>query len=291
MTSRILHFLAQQPQTLTANRAPEQFTVPAGDIEVLLPWLFRTGIAMAGVLAAVFLVIAGFQYMTTDAVSKKSGAKGRIQEILIGLAIALFSFIILQTINPAILTFDLARLGGRPIGSVDPNLKNLGVIFTSGNTQIATTPLQPGGSGVIDTANGTSGTMTEQQALSVWNPNGITLQDTHADGVREVAVLGAIQIKNAAGLDKMVITSVTSGEHSTVGEYTHGKGYKIDIGRVSNGEENYSKLITYFDSVVGRHIEPNDMRTQYVAETPDYVMRVIRHNPDHFDVQFKPKNQ
>jgi hypothetical protein len=289
MTLQILHHLAQQPQTLVPNRAPAQLTVPEGNLEVLLPWLFRTGVVIAGVLAAVYLVIAGFQYMTTDAVSKKSGAKGRIQEIFIGLAIALFSFIILQTINPAILVFDLARLGGRPIGAVDPNLRNLGVIFTSGNTQIATTPLQPGGSGVIDTANGTSGTLTEQQALSVWNQNGITLNNTSAEGVREVTVLGAMQIKNAAGVDRMVITSVTSGQHAS-GTYSHANGYKIDIGKNSNGEANYNKLVTYFEGVVGKKIQYNDFSTQYVAETPDYVMRVIRHDPDHLDVQFKPKN-
>jgi hypothetical protein len=289
MTLQILHYLAQQPQTLTANRAPAQLTVPDGNLEVLLPWLFRTGVVMAGVLAAVYLVIAGFQYMTTDAVSKKSGAKGRIQEIFIGLAIALFSFIILQTINPAILVFDLARLGGRPVGAIDQNLRNLGVIFTSGNTQIATTPLQPGGSGVIDTANGTSGTLTEQQALSVWNQNGITLNDTSAEGVREVTVLGAMQIKNASGVDRMVITSVTSGQHAG-GTYSHANGYKIDIGKNSNGEANYNKLVTYFEGVVGKKIQYNDFSTQYVAETPDYVMRVIRHDPDHLDVQFKPKN-
>jgi hypothetical protein len=98
-----------------------------------------------------------------------------------------------------------------------------------------------------------------------------------------------MQIKNAAGVDRMVITSVTSGQHAS-GTYSHANGYKIDIGKNSNGEANYNKLVTYFEGVVGKKIQYNDFSTQYVAETPDYVMRVIRHDPDHLDVQFKPKN-
>lgn len=289
MNPRALHFLAEAPQTLVANRVASPLAVPAGNIETLLPWLFRTGIIIAGVLAAVFLVLAGFQYMTTDAVSKKSNAKKRLSEIFIGLAIALFSFIILQTINPAILTFDLSRLGTRKVGAIDPAIRNLGILFTNQNSQIVNAPLQPGGNNVIDTANGTSGTLTEQQALSVWNQNGIQIKDTSAEGVREVTVLGAIQVKNAAGLDNMVITSVTSGQHAS-GTYSHANGYKIDIGRNSNGQANYDKLVSYFESAVGQQIRYNDFTTRYVAETPDYVMRVIRHDPEHLDVQFIPKN-
>lgn len=289
MREPILHYLASQPQTLSANRIPAQFDVPQGDIEVIIPWVFQSGVAIAGVLAAVYLVLAGFQYMTTDAVSKKSGAKTRIQEILIGLAIALFSFIILQTINPAILTLNLSRLGAAPVGAIDPNLRNLGMLYTKKNSQIVSAPLQSGTVEGFTVANGTSGQLTEEQALRVWNQNGITINDTTAEGVREITVLGALQVKRASGVDKMVITSVTGGQHAS-GTYSHANGYKIDIGRVSNGEANYNKLVSYFEGVVGRKIEYNDFTTQYVAETPDYVMRVIRHNPDHLDVQFKPKN-
>ena len=61
----------------------------ASGFDGLLLEIFRWLILASTALAVVFLIIAGLQYATTDAFSKKGEAKRRIQEIMIGLALAL----------------------------------------------------------------------------------------------------------------------------------------------------------------------------------------------------------
>ena len=63
-------------------------------------------IGVAGLLAVVMIIFGGVQYMTTDAIAGKSEAKGTITNAIIGLLIALGSFVILNTINPQLLKID-----------------------------------------------------------------------------------------------------------------------------------------------------------------------------------------
>ncbi len=60
-------------------------------------------ISIIGGLGVVMIVIGGVQYMTTDAVSKKEGGKEMISNSIFGVILALFSWIILNTINPSLL--------------------------------------------------------------------------------------------------------------------------------------------------------------------------------------------
>lgn len=63
---------------------------------------FRIGIAIAGMLAVVMIVLGGFQYATTDSLFDKSDGKGKIQNALWGLLLALTTWLVLNTINPAL---------------------------------------------------------------------------------------------------------------------------------------------------------------------------------------------
>ena len=66
-----------------------------------LSWLFRFMLAAAAFLAVVQIVIAGIQMMIGGASeSQISNAKGRIQDAIYGLLLALASWLILYTINP-----------------------------------------------------------------------------------------------------------------------------------------------------------------------------------------------
>ncbi|MCC6520438.1 C40 family peptidase [Candidatus Nomurabacteria bacterium] len=62
--------------------------------------LFIIMISLAGVLAVLSLIFAGFQYITTGVFSVKTSAKERIWNSILGLLLALGAFIILNTINP-----------------------------------------------------------------------------------------------------------------------------------------------------------------------------------------------
>jgi len=65
--------------------------------------LYEIGVGLAGVLAVLFIVIGGLEYIASAAnPSAKESAKKRIWAAIGGLLLALASYLILQTINPAL---------------------------------------------------------------------------------------------------------------------------------------------------------------------------------------------
>jgi hypothetical protein len=72
----------------------------------LLGLFFRWGISIAVILSIIMIMYGGLQYMTTDAYSGKAEGKEKVTGAIIGLILALSSFLILQTINPDIVDFD-----------------------------------------------------------------------------------------------------------------------------------------------------------------------------------------
>ena len=65
--------------------------------------IFTIAIGLAGVLAVVMLVIGGIEWMGSESVFAKTAGKEKIMSALLGLLIALGSYAILKTINPALL--------------------------------------------------------------------------------------------------------------------------------------------------------------------------------------------
>ena len=61
-------------------------------------------IGFAAVLAMVMIVMGGIEYMTSDLVSSKEAGKETITHAILGLLIALGAFLILNTINPQLLS-------------------------------------------------------------------------------------------------------------------------------------------------------------------------------------------
>ena len=72
-----------------------------------LSLLFTTLIGLAGGISALIIVISGLQYILSEVPGVKTSAKGRIQEALIGLVLALAAYLILYTINPDLTKLDL----------------------------------------------------------------------------------------------------------------------------------------------------------------------------------------
>lgn len=63
--------------------------------------IFKIGIGLAGVLAVLMIVIGGIQYIGSGmSPSGKTDARDRITNAVLGLLLALLSWIILNTINP-----------------------------------------------------------------------------------------------------------------------------------------------------------------------------------------------
>lgn len=117
--------LAQQPGVIGSGTAPvpiqTEIIVPGSGIELTAEGFFRGKvqnlaeyigiiyrwlIGIAGIVAGVFIMIGGFQYLIAGGEpSKISAAKERIVNALIGLALALGAFVILNTINPSLIAF------------------------------------------------------------------------------------------------------------------------------------------------------------------------------------------
>lgn len=79
---------------------------PAGnstvDLGGYLSNMYKLLIAIAIILAVVMVTYAGLEYMGTDSVFGKTDARGKIGNAIGGVVLALLSYLILFTINPAI---------------------------------------------------------------------------------------------------------------------------------------------------------------------------------------------
>lgn len=124
-----------QPSTNTyIPLAPLPGAAPAGGtgFNTYVKGMFALLIGIAAVLAVIMIVIGGIQYMSTDAISGKSEGKEKITQALYGLFIAMACWLILYTINPNILNFDVLNRNSFPVS------------HNAGTTYGATPPNVPG---------------------------------------------------------------------------------------------------------------------------------------------------
>jgi hypothetical protein len=68
---------------------------------------FRVGIALAGLFAVVMIVLGGIEYATTDSLFNKSEGKSKVENAVFGLLLALTTWLIINTINPALTNCNL----------------------------------------------------------------------------------------------------------------------------------------------------------------------------------------
>ena len=68
-------------------------------------YAFKLGLGIAVVLTIVMIMFGGIQYMTTESFNGKGDARKRINDALIGLGLALVSYLLLYTINPCLVDF------------------------------------------------------------------------------------------------------------------------------------------------------------------------------------------
>lgn len=90
-------------QPLPLNNADASKT----DAGSYLEGVFVLAIGIAGVLAVIMIIWGGIQYMSTDAISGKSEAKSTIQQAIWGLLLAIGAWLILNTISPNLVNFNL----------------------------------------------------------------------------------------------------------------------------------------------------------------------------------------
>jgi len=77
------------------------------NLQSYIPAIFSLAIGLSAVAAVLMIVIGGFQYMSADAIMKKTAGRQRIQNAIIGLVFVITAWLILHTINPNLLTLNL----------------------------------------------------------------------------------------------------------------------------------------------------------------------------------------
>lgn len=101
LLSAYLLFLASP-----VNAVAQLATIPGVEYEAgfqaYLGSLYTWGISIVGILALVQLIRGGIMFMVSGAVDQRSAAKGIITDALIGLGLALASYVLLNYINPTL---------------------------------------------------------------------------------------------------------------------------------------------------------------------------------------------
>src|SRR3989338_3117607 len=93
--------------------------------------IIKLVIGIAAVLAMVMIVMGGVEYMTSDLISSKEAGKDTIRNAILGLLIALGAYLILNTINPQLLSVCLDKLPEAVI-TIYP-YSNSAIVKTSGS--------------------------------------------------------------------------------------------------------------------------------------------------------------
>jgi hypothetical protein len=139
------------------------------DEEVTLgPYLnamFKIGVAIAGILGVLMIVVGGFQYMTTDSFAGKSEGRGTIWRAVGGVILALTSWLILNTIDPDLTSFTI----GLP--SIEAQISNANQALQGANEQT-------GGTG----GTGTGGNMCQALHTAAANAADDNFQTCNAPG-------------------------------------------------------------------------------------------------------------
>src|SRR3989344_988649 len=81
---------------------------PDNALGTYLNLMIKVIIGLSAVMAVVMIVIGGMEYMTSELISSKEAGKERIRNALLGLLIALGAYALLFTINPNLLSTNVA---------------------------------------------------------------------------------------------------------------------------------------------------------------------------------------
>ncbi len=85
------------------------FGLGTGNLVDHMNTLFKTAITMGITISILIISYAGFEYMTFDIVTKKSAAKRRITQAVVGLLMILSTYLIFNQINPQILDLNILK--------------------------------------------------------------------------------------------------------------------------------------------------------------------------------------
>jgi hypothetical protein len=251
---------AQGYQPLVSN-SPISSAASSVNLEEFLKQIFNWGIGAAVALAILFIILGGVQYMTTDAIFAKEEGRKRIQAAVAGLLIALSSWLILFTINPKIFE---NSLGLSNLGNSNTTPVNVGGGDIGGNNSPGTNPptnqnppINPGGESPVFYGDEQfiRDALAQQGVTINKNPCTFPGQENCTDvvGFRQSTMAAISNLNRAVGGNGFVITGGTEKSKHAAGTYSHGNGYKFDVGQGSN-PGNWDKIDNYYKGLIGSQV-------------------------------------
>ncbi len=298
--------LAPLPGTCTVGATGQCITkTGSNNLAVYINNLYKLIVASAAVLAVLQIVMGGFSYVSTDAISNKEEGKHTIKMALGGLLIIFASYIILNTINPQLVDLkvvneslkstdltelmmmsrtaqrDFDRAVNRSLAALDRLRQTTGEMRAEANAlqQKANSYRDMREIQRIINAQGTTG-MTEEEVTRLQ-----TLRDTYFAGKTDEEIRAALErlpaveqeilaktgennIENAlASLDRQAteIRNLAQAESSK-------EGFKIDM---AQKPENFK--IQVADGRI-RPTNPNDVKNALDAVENEYRDRMATIN-------------
>lgn len=187
--------------------------------------IFTLIIAIAGGLAVIKIIFGGIKYMSTDAFTDKNEAKDTIQNAIWGLVLAISAWLILYTVNPNLVKFDL---------TITPQ-------------QIAT-----GSSVRAESTGGLGGTtLTQLEVENLFQGKIEVAGSPSLNGIRQSVVNELIRLKDECNCE-VIVTSATGGEHDTRVQCNHRNGYKVDLRSRDRGKALTKYIFNNYQSLGGR---------------------------------------
>ena len=190
--------------------------------------IIKVIIGITTALAVITIVIAGVEHIIgAGKESTLTAAKEKVWGALLGLILALASFVILKTINPNLLNLEL----------------NTEVSSITSNQLTPTTPTTPTTNNFNVLNHVEAAKRFENNGIKVTSTSGVTGVKaicstgdgcTSLNKIRESTVNEIINLKKNCSCEIKVIGGTEPGHAS--GKYSHGNGYKIDV--VLNGDLN-----------------------------------------------------
>jgi len=98
---------ALQYKMLEPNAFPGVST-SGNDLPTFLTMAFQFGLAIAAILAVIMIIWGGVETMLSESVFGKDAGRQKIWDAVLGLGLALVSWLILYTINPNLVIFRIS---------------------------------------------------------------------------------------------------------------------------------------------------------------------------------------
>lgn len=252
-------------------------------LTIYLQYLYNSFFAFIAIASFFLIVWGGFEYVTSSIPGMKADGRAKINRALTGFGIALFAWLLLETISAGTFTnidLSLQNIGGTSFSA--------GPAGTGGGTN--QTPATAGNN-QTGTASGASD-ITEAEARKRFEDLGIPVNaqppQTQLAGIQQDTIDAVVNMKEDSGCN-FIITGGTedTGVHST-SIYGHTNGYKVDIDDnpcMNNYFTGWTKIAPRTDRVNGQSVlVPRYQNGNIIAADE----RNVPTRGSHWDIQVKP---